>query len=207
MKIKHLIYFIFVILIQSCTFIHYLNTKEITDRNEEEITHYLKSNKFDFYDYSFVLHEISIDSLSTKNHVLDLWKHQKQMEQSTIQIRVYNSSGNLINGYTQCYGNINRINILSQKETKRFNQFPNNYSLVFKNELSLLNISEKTKDEIKLKNRQRTYTIVVYWNIWSNYFSKITLRKVKQYLKNFEMQDEVLIILINTDNIKKQAGS
>ncbi len=198
-----IIYLLLIILIvQSCTFIHYINTKEITPKNEQEISKYLKSNNIDFYDYSFILSEINIDSLSNKIHALDLWKYKNHYEQSTIQIRVYNSSGNLVNGYTQCYGNINKINILSQKETKKFKQFPNNYSLLFENELSLLNISEEIKNEIKLKSNQKTYTIVVYWNIWSNYFSKITLQKVKQYLKEFKLKDEVLTILINTDNIK-----
>lgn len=117
-----------------------MNTKEIVNKNECEIAQYLESNKIDFDDYSFVLYGISIDSLSNENHVLDLWKYERKTQQSTIQIRVYNSFGNLINGYTQCYGDLNYVNILSEKNTKMFQRFPNNYSLLFGNELSLLNI-------------------------------------------------------------------
>ena len=84
-----------------------------------------------------------------------------------------------------------------------FQRLPNNYSLLFENELSLLNIQEKVKDEIKLKSSQKTFTIVIYWNIWSNYFSKIIFQKLKKYLKRYEMYDDVLIILINTDNVHK----
>ena len=132
-----------------------------------------------------------------------MWKYERQTEQSTIQIRVYNSDGSLVNGYTQCYGDMNKINILSEKNTKLFKQFPNNYSLLFEDELSLLNISDGMKDEIKLKYPQKTFTFVVYWNIWSNHFSKIIFQKLRIYLNKFDMQNNVLIILINTDNIKK----
>jgi len=203
MKTNYLLYFIFSILIQSCTFIHYINTKEIVNKNESEISEYLETNKVDFYDYSFVFPEISIDSLSNKSHAIDMWKYERQTEQSTIQIRVYNSDGSLVNGYTQCYGDMNKINILSEKNTKLFKQFPNNYSLLFEDELSLLNISDGMKDEIKLKYPQKTFTFVVYWNIWSNHFSKIIFQKLRIYLNKFDMQNNVLIILINTDNIKK----
>ncbi len=203
MRISYLLFCIFIFSFQSCTFIRYMNTKEIVNKNESEIAKYLESNKIDFYDYSFVFPGINIDSLYNENHVLDLWKYERGTEQSTIQIRVYNSSGNLINGYTQCYGNLNSINILSEKNTKIFQRLPNNYSLLFENELSLLNIQEKVKDEIKLKSSQKTFTIVIYWNIWSNYFSKIIFQKLKKYLKRYEMYDDVLIILINTDNVHK----
>mgnify|MGYP003618252313 FL=1 len=204
MRISYLLFCIFIFSFQSCTFIRYMNTKEIVNKNESEIAKYLESNKIDFYDYSFVFSGINnIDSLSNENHVLDLWKYERGTEQSTIQIRVYNSSGNLINGYTQCYGNLNSINILSEKNTKIFQRLPNNYSLLFENELSLLNIQEKVKDEIKLKSSQKTFTIVIYWNIWSNHFSKIIFQKLKKYLKRYEMYDDVLIILINTDNVHK----
>lgn len=203
MRIFYLLFCIFIFSFQSCTFIRYMNTKEIVNKNESEIAKYLESNKIDFYDYSFVFSGINIDSLSNENHVLDLWKYERGTEQSTIQIRVYNSSGNLINGYTQCYGNLNSINILSEKNTKIFQRLPNNYSLLFENELSLLNIQEKVKDEIKLKSSQKTFTIVIYWNIWSNHFSKIIFQKLKKYLKRYEMYDDVLIILINTDNVHK----
>lgn len=203
MRISYLLFCIFIFSFQSCTFIRYMNTKEIVNKNESEIAKYLESNKIDFYDYSFVFSGINIDSLSNENHVLDLWKYERGTEQSTIQIRVYNSSGNLINGYTQCYGNLNSINILSEKNTKMFQRLPNNYSLLFENELSLLNIQEKVKDEIKLKSSRKTFTIVIYWNIWSNHFSKIIFQKLKKYLKRYEMYDDVLIILINTDNVHK----
>jgi hypothetical protein len=175
---------------------------ERVDKNEIEVSKYLEINKVNFYDYSFILPKISIDSFSNENHALDLWKYQRQKKQSSIQIRIYNSSNHLINGYLQCYGNMNYLNILSEKNTKHFEQLPNNYSLLFENELSLLNISEKIKNEIKLKSFQKTYTIVVYWNIWSNHFSKIIFKKLRRYLKKFEMQNNVLIILINTDNMK-----
>jgi hypothetical protein len=202
MKISNLFYCILIFFCQSCTFIHYMNTKEIVSKNESEINNYLESNKIDYYDYSF-LSGISIDSLSNEQHVLDLWKYERKIEQSSIQIRIYNSSGNLINGYTQCYGDFNSINIFAEKNTKKFQRLPNNCDLLFENELSLLNIQDKVKNEIKLKSSQKTFTVVIYWNIWSQHFSKIMFQNLKKYLRKYDMRDNVLVILINTDNVQK----
>jgi hypothetical protein len=178
-----------------------MNTKEIINKSDSEILNYLEDNKFSFYDYSFLLPMNNIDSLSNKNHALDLWKLENQIEQSTIQIRVYDSLRCLINGYLQCYGNMNKLNILSEKETKQFEWLPNNYSLMFNNELQLLNIPKDLEDEILLKNSQKRYTFVIYWNIWSNYFSRIMFINLDKYLSKYQMRDSSLIILVNTDNV------
>jgi hypothetical protein len=181
-----------------------MNTREIITKSEHEIINYLENNKISYYDYSFQLPVNNIDSLfSSINHALDLWKLERQTEQSTIQIRVYDSLGCLINGYTQCYGNMNRLNIFSEKETKQFEWLPNNYSLKFENELQLLNISKEMKDNILLKNSEKKYTFVIYWNIWSNYLSRIIFINLKKYLVKYQMQESSLIILVNTDNVSE----
>lgn len=202
MKINFAIFLLCTSLLSSCTFIRFMNTKAIVNKTENEIISYLKDNNFSFYDYSFLLPMNNIDSLSQKNHALDLWKLENQIEQSTIQIRVYDSLGHLINGYLQCYGNMNKLNILSEKETKQFEWLPNNYSLMFSNELQLLNLSKEVEDDILLKNFQRRYTFVVYWNIWSNYFSKIMFVNLNKYLSKYQMKDNSLIIFVNTDNVQ-----
>jgi len=201
MKANFPIILIYLLFSQSCTFIRYINTHEIVPKSEVEIVNYLIKNKVSCYDYAFSLPVSKIDSFSKKNHALDLWKLNRDEEQSTIQIRIYDSLGLLINGYTQCYGNMVKLNIFSEKETKQFAWLPNNYSLRFENELQLLSICKDKQDEILLKSSQKKYTIVVFWNIWSNYFSRIMLTKLKQYILKYRMDDNLLIILINTDDI------
>ena len=85
--------------------------------------------------------------------------------------------------------------------TKQFSQFPNNRSLKFENELLLLDLNEEVKNDILFKNSQKKFTFVVYWNIWSNHFSKVILKNLKKYLTKFQMQENSLIILVNTDNV------
>ncbi len=195
-----LIIIILTLSFQSCSFIHFIGTKNILPKTPEEVEDYLKANKIDYYDYSFVT-TVNLDTLSSKKHILNLWKYERDREESLIQLRVYNSTGNLINGYTQCYGEMYRGNILSEKETKFFRCFPNNYSLIFSDELSMLNISDEQKKELLQKNSEKDKTFVIYWNIWSNAYSKIIFKKLKKYLRKYDMRDQSLIILINDDNI------
>lgn len=188
-------------LFQSCSLIHFMGTKQIEDKSEQDIQLYLKDIDFKDYDYSFLLPKDNLDSLDAKRHVLDLWKYDRQTEQSTIQIRIYDSTGKLLNGYAQCYGEMNRINILAEKEFKQFKQFPNNFDLVFEDELSLLDLSKDIQSEILDISKIKKYTIVIYWNIWSNYYSRVIFKNLEKYLKKYKNRDDFLIILVNTDNI------
>lgn len=193
-------------LLQSCTVIRIISIyiKEGRNKSEDEVNDYLKAKKFTFYDYSFMLPVNSIYLLDSINHVLDLYKYNNQIGQSAIQLRVYDSLGCFVNGYAQCYGSINKLNILSEEETKYFEYLPNNYSLIFENELDLLDIDNEIKEDILLKSSQRKFTFVVYWSIWTGYYSRIVLVKLKKYLKKYEMQENSLIIFINQDNLPEK---
>ncbi len=201
MKLNRYIVISFVCMIQSCSFIHFMGTKDPVDKSESEIANYLQQEGFEFHDYSFQLPKENIDSLGVKNHVLDVWKFERGTEQSTIQLRIYDSTGHLINGYAQCYGEMNRINILSEKEFKKFTQFPNNYALVFSDEPKIWNLSFAQQQIIQNKSAEKKYTFVIYWNIWSNHYSKVIFKNLKKYLNKYDMRENSLIIFVNTDNI------
>lgn len=189
--------------VSSCGFIHYMGTKTTVDKSILEVENYLVKNKIVFQDYNLLIRDELIDSLSSKKHALNLWQFERGVEQSTIQLRIYDSLGNMINGYTQCYGEFKKLNILSEKFFKHFEQLPNNYNLRFKDDIVLWNINEYEQQRILKNANEKKFTIVVYWNIWSNYYSKIILKKLREYLKKFEMKNEVLIILVNTDYSKQ----
>ncbi|AEA44236.1 hypothetical protein [Fluviicola taffensis] len=185
--------------ISSCGLIHYMGTKPFMDKTRYEVETYLAKNNIIYYDHSILMKDELIDSLSAKKHALDLYKLEKGTMQSQMQLRIYDSLGKLINGYCQCYGDMNRLNILSEKGFKKFEHLPTNYELKFKDNLSLWNINESEEQRILLGAQEKKYTIVIYWNIWSNHYSKIMLKKLKEYLLKFEMKNEVLIILVNDD--------
>ncbi len=198
------IYLIFCcLLMTSCGFFHFVGTKDEVAKSELEILDYAKKNKFVF-DEHFVLYSDVRDSFSNKTHALDLWKLERNKEQSFIQLRIYDSFGNLVNGYAQCYGELNRVNILAEKDFRTMVQFPNNFDLKFADNLKLFTASS---EELMLKESQgKKYTMVIYWNIWSNYYSRIMFRKLGQYLKKYKMRDQIYIISVNTDNISLRSS-
>jgi hypothetical protein len=196
---KILSYLLFLITVTSCSFLHYMGTKSTVDKSKLEVENYLVKNKVGFQDYNLFIKDELIDSLSSKKHAVNLWQFEHGVEQSTIQLRIYDSLGVLVNGYVQCYGEFKRLNILSEKPFKTFSHLPTNFDLRFRDNLDLWNISESDRQAILVKASKKKFTFVVYWNIWSNYYSKIILKKLKKYLKEFQMKNDVLIILVNTD--------
>lgn len=200
--IKHILFSLsFLLLFQSCGFIHFMGTKQIEDKTKQEVQLYLKKLDFNDYDYSFLLPKENFDSLGVKRHVLDLWKFERQSQQSVIQVRIYGREGKFLNGYAQCYGDMNKVNILGKEEFVEFKQFPNNYDLVFEDELLLLSLDEYIHSEIIETSKKRKYSIVVFWNIWSNYYSKVIFKNLKKYLNKYNNREDCLIILVNTDNV------
>lgn len=200
MKIIRLIGLCCLVFTQSCDFFRYMSTKDPVARSESEVNEFLQKQKFDHYDFSFLLPPEYIDSLSVERHALDLRKLSSKIEQSTIQLRIYDVHGRFVNGYAQCYGNMNRINILAEKEFRYFKQLPNNPDLHFKNEIHLWNLPEETEEIVVQHAKNKKYTFVIYWNIWSNHYSKIIMKNLKKYIQRFDMTDDSLIILVNTDN-------
>lgn len=194
------------VLISSCGFVHFMGTKDAVDKSKEEVDKYLMKNQVSFYDYNLLLKDEWIDSLSGKKHALNLWQLEHGTKQSTIQLRMYDSLGILVNAYAQCYGEFKKLNILSGKPFKRFSHLPTNFDLRFKDNLDLWNITGSERQEILEKSANQKFTFVVYWNIWSNYYSRVMLKELRKYLKKYEMKDEVLIILVNTDFSKTNSS-
>lgn len=196
---KQLSFLIVIISLNSCSFIRYMNTKEKMDKSENEISAYLEKINFKTYNYSLKMKDTFLAKLVEDKHVLDLYKKERNTSQSTMQIRVYGKDGHLITGYTQCYGNLNLINILRKKEFVNYDHFYNNYNLEYEDEFELFNITKDEKNKLISESTDKN-KIVIYWNIWSNYYSKIMLKKTKKYVKKFDPEmKETFILLVNND--------
>lgn len=206
---KRISLFIFPLLLHSCGFIHYMGTKEPSDESPEHAAAFLKKHRFtSLADRTFFLKDSLVDSLSTSIHALDTWKLNKGTPQSLMQIRIYDSLGKFVNGYAQCYGPYKRLSILEKKEFRYFRQFPNNDKLLFPNEFSLWDLPSSEKTTISEACSKNAYTFVVYWNCWSNHYSKVMLRAVKKYLKNYETPDfQIQVLLVNTGVKPKSSGT
>ncbi len=179
------------IVFNSCTLVRLLNTKSQDDESSEEIAAFLKKKKYS-YDYSFE----NIDSTANLLLQADHRINDSSAQYSFIQLRVYDSLGSLYSGYSQCMGNFNKRIILDSLPPRK-NPYPFlNKDLKFEAELDLINIDDETKRTIMKEAREYDYTFVVYWNIWTNYFSKHLLKDVSKAKKKYP--DKVLVILVNT---------
>ena len=197
MKYVSLLILFFVL--NSCGFIHYMGTKEPADESKEEVAAYLDKHHFNFADYNLFLNDSLRSLFSDSIHALDLWKLEHGKPQSVMQIQVYDPEGKLVNAYAQCYGPYNRLAILKTKEFRFFKQFPTNYKLNFSSQTELWVISAAHRERIIREVSQHDYTIIVYWNIWSNHYSKVMLKAVKRYLKKYASKDfNLQVILVNT---------
>jgi hypothetical protein len=187
-------------LLHACGFVRYMGTKEPCEKTEPEIEAYLHEHKISNFDYSLCLNDQLTDSLSAATYALDTWKLERHTPQSKMQIRIYDSVGRFLNGYAQCYGDFKRLNILKEKDFVYFRHLPNNTSLSFSNECDLWKVDTGVRSEIARLAAARTYTIIVYWNVWSNYYSTVMLREVQKYRKRFDPAGtKTVIILVNTD--------
>ncbi len=199
-----LVLFMILPILHSCHFIHFMATKEPGDESEKQVVTYLEKHRFHFADYNLFLTDSLRPLFSDSLHALDRWKFDNGKRQAEIQIQVYDSTGNLVNGYGLCYGYYERLDILATKELRFFPQLPTNYRLKLANQPVLWEISDGQKEAILKEAPQNKYTFVVYWNIWSNHYSEVILKSVRKYLKKYESDAfKVLVILVNT-GIKPQ---
>jgi len=180
----------------SCNLMRLINTTEEKNESALEIDKYLTKHKI-LYDYSFQ----NIDSTS---HLLKREKYRINDSSSIysyIQLRVFDSLGELYSGYSQCMGSFNKKRFIEELPPKR-NEYPFiNNNLIFENELELIELDTEVKNTILKEYRRYNYIFVVYWNIWTNYFSRHVLKEVSR-IKELN-KGEVLVLLVNTAKDKK----
>jgi hypothetical protein len=175
-----------------------MGTSEPADESPGEVAAYLKKKHLDFADHSLFFEDSLRNLFSTPFYAIDTYKLARNTPQSLMQLRIYDRSGKLVNAYTQCYGPFRRRNIIKTKEFQ-FWQFPTNFNLRFSDEPSLWAVSNLEKEQIRQAALQHDYTFVVYWNIWSNHYSKVMLKAVKKYLKRYESENfKIQVVLVNT---------
>lgn len=174
----------------SCDLIRLLNTSKEKNETTDEINLFLSKNKYKF-DYSFE----NIDSTAKYLRSPKYRINDDSLKYSYIQLRIFDHNGYLYSGYSLCMGNFDNRKILDSFPPKK-NTYPMiNNELTLKNEFNLLYIDENKRSEILTKSKYYKYTFVVYWTIWTNYFSKHLLKEVSKIKTKFS--DDVLVVLVN----------
>jgi hypothetical protein len=183
--------FFCIILFSSCTLIRILNTSKEQNEDKKQIDTYLKKHKIK-YDFSFENYDSSAYLLNNPNYRIN----GDTLKYSYIQLRVYNAYGDLFSGYSQCMGDFNNKKFIDSFPIKKnLNPYINS-NLRFENELDLIQLKQETKIEILKKSKQFEYTFVVYWTIWTKYFSKHVLKEVSKLKKAHP--NKICVILVNT---------
>lgn len=178
-------------MLNSCGFIRLLNTSEEKDESSSEIDAFFKRRNY-LFDFSLQ----SIDSLNylkkSENYKINLMNDKVEY----IQLRVFDSLGMLYTGFSQCMGDFNRKKIIESFPPQKNTNPYLNVNLKFQNELLLVDASEAVKNKIIERSSNTSFTFVVYYTIWTNYFSKHVLKEVSKVKAKYK--DRVLIILVNT---------
>jgi len=178
-------------LISSCQIIHLLNTKNPNNESAEEVNQFLKRKKILFNENLF-LNDSLIELRKTKKYLLS----DSNNIASYIEVRVFDSIGNLYTAFSQCYNDFKDKKFIYGMPINKNNYPFFNKNLKFENEILLTDITDIEKKRVILESQKYKYSIVVYWNIWTNHFSKKVLKdlsKLKQEYKN-----EIYLVLCNS---------
>lgn len=179
------------IVLSSCNLVRLINTTEENNETVEEIEEYLSKHK--------ILYDYSLQNIDSTSHLLRQQKYRINDSSSVysyIQLRIFDSEGNLYSGYSQCMGSFNEKHFIKELPPDR-NEYPFiNNDLIFENELDLVKINPESEGAILKEYKNYDYIFLVYWNIWTNYFSKHVLKEVSKIKE--EYSDNVLVILVNT---------
>ncbi len=192
---KQLTVLICVFFITSCSLIHFLSVKGQKAENRVAYQKYLLKNKYDT-SLSFQLLKPFYDSISILPYTINTYKLKYKTKASPVQIRVYKSDGTFINGYEQCFGDINRIGLLDSFPLKKINHLPINYNLRLESDIRLFSSNKDEQDKLLSICKSKKYVFILFYAEWTGYYSNITLKKLKTHLLNHET--ELILLKVNT---------
>lgn len=187
---KVLLVLLFLPLLFSCNLIRLLNMSEENNEKTEEINAFLKKHKYEF-DYSFENTDSTAKLLRSPKYRIN----NDSLRYSYIQLRIYDSTGDLYSGYSICMGNFDKRKFIDSVPPAR-NTYPFiNKNLKFENELDVIDITPETRNKVLHEYKSYDYVFVVYYTIWTNYFSKHVLKEVsKAKARN---RDKTMVVLVN----------
>jgi hypothetical protein len=171
---------------------------EQNDESVDEIVDYFEKNKVE-YEFAIQLVDSPYYVLDSPRHVLNLYKYNRNISASPVQIRIYSvNDDSLFIGYSQCYGPLKRFPFFTTYPPLKVNYLPNNYSLKLRDELDLFDVGIDELNLISSRISNFEYVIIVYWNIYTKHYSKDAIKRVTEYVNEFNLKDKVMIILANS---------
>jgi len=171
------------------------NTDKPQNETEIKINAYLNENNI-HYDYSILANDTCLGLLSTKELAINKYKLQNGTNASPIQFRVYDSAKNFVTAYSQCFGSYNFFKPLKNYPPDKIDFLVKDIDIDLNNEFKVWDIDSLSLNKMIKDISNSELTIIVYWNIWSNYFSKVMLKDISKYKEKHG--DKLCVILINS---------
>lgn len=141
--------------------------------------------------------DTSLGLLSTKELAINKHKLQKGTGASLIQFRVYDSAKNFVTAYSQCFGPYNLFEPLKNYPPNKIDFLVRDSIVIdLNNEFKVWDIDSLSLDKMKKDISAADLTIIAYWNVWSNYFSKVMLKDISKYKEKHG--DKLCVILVNS---------
>lgn len=168
----------------------------MTDENLQYQKKYLKSIGVDTLNlYRLKCEEY--DSLGMEKYAINLYKLRHHINYSPVQFRLYDSTGVIITGWEQCFGNAKFLGYFKNCPMTNKPYLEINNILNFYTDINLFNISLHERDSIILRQKEHRYTIIIFWASWAGSFDKKNFRNIYRYIEKFGPQN-FYILKLNT---------
>lgn len=177
----------------------FYGVKKKTDENFQDQKKYLKSIGVDTLNL-YRLKCDKYDSLGMRKYAINLYKLQFGKDYSPIQFRLYDSTGTLITGWEQCFGNAKYFGYFKNYPMTNKPYLQINYNLNFNNDIKLFDINQGDIETILTNQKNFKYTLIIFWASWAGSFNKKNFRNIYRYIDKYG-SNNFYILKLNTSII------
>ncbi len=188
---------ILLVFLNGCSLYHYLTVSEFKNESAIEYNQFLNELNSKT-EYSYQIKSNYLDSLSKNvKYCLNLYKFKNGTNASSLQLRMYKKSGELVMGWEQCYGNLNYFKLFDSIPLKIVHHLPNNYDLRIQNDLNLFNVDSLGIIKLKKYIDSHDYTIILFYTKWIGWYAKDAIKRTVKYANK---NPNIALIYLNTAN-------
>lgn len=195
------------LIINSCGFVKVMSVTISTDKRRYDTQRDI-NKKFKKYDIntnnSFYLSKTGDDSLSMMPFVVNMYKYRRDStldSASPLQIRIYNSSGEIYMNWEQCFGSLNSWNIFNTYPPKATLNVVENKKINILNDIRLIEANIETKQSIIETSKNKQYTFFIFYANWLGLYTNQVLKKMNIYQQKYS--DDIQVVYINTSTCYK----
>ncbi len=187
------------LLMNSCIILYpFYGIKKKTDETIEVQKEYLLDKGFD----TLNLYRKSCayaDSLSHKKYALNTYKIAHNGRAAAVQIRMYDTTGKLLYGWEQCFGNAEKLAIFDSVPMKGRPWLPVNFNLSLETDLNLFDIDANEKQRLIEESKNHDYTIILMWAAWTGRFNSQAFKLLYEYIERNNL--DLYLLKLNTATI------